>query len=228
MDVKKIQSKLQKLLALSTSPVEAEAKAAMDKARELMRKYNIREVDIPRDDDGGTDFIKTETVDGYTARHAAWESQLAAAICHCFDVECVIQRRPGKWNLMFIGTDSECTIVTDLYKRLRRTISKMSVAYARSTDGNYARLHKSYAFGMIKTVRDRLVKIYMELPTSTDLVLVKKEAIANKMQELFGGNLRKRKSAQPRDAQAYAQGVEDGKHVSLSRSVNGAAPSALT
>ncbi len=212
--------KLQKLLALSASPNKAEAEAAMKKCRGLMSAWGIRTIDV--DEQSNTVGIATAAVPGQTKKHRVWESFLAGSISGCFDAECVIQRSKVGWNVLFISTISEQDIIVDLYKRLRRIISHMSKKYACETDGHAAKLQKAYAFGMIETINGRLITIYKDAPSTTALVVIKEEAIAEKMNDMFG-SMRRHKTTPPSDEIAYVMGIEDGKHVPLSKSVGGAA-----
>jgi hypothetical protein len=119
---------------------------------------------------------------------------------------------------MFIASTSECAIIVDLYKRLRRTISIMGRMYAKTHEGQAAALKKAYAYGMNDTIYKRLVTIYKDTPDTRALVLVKKSAIQDKMQSLFG-DLKHHKASPPTDKKAFMQGVEDGKQVNLHKSL---------
>lgn len=221
MDVKKIQGKLQKLLALSASPNEAEAALAMAKCSELMEKYGIRTIDV--NEETNEVGIATARVPGQTKHHRVWESKLAGCIAGCFDAECVLESNGTGWNVMFITTISEQDIIIDLYKRLRRTISFMGKEYARTHKGNAAKLQKAYAYGMIVTIKGRLNTIYTEMAKTTALVVVKEQAIANKLEDLFGKDIGKHKGSPARDKGAYMQGMEDGENVNLNKSLGGSA-----
>lgn len=218
------QRKLQKLLALSASPNKAEADSAMKKCQILMEEWGIRTIDV--DEETNEANIKTAKVDGYTKKHRAWESKLAAIIADAFDAEAIIQRRQSGWNIMFIAGASERDIIVDLYKRLRRIISQMAKEYCRTNIGHNVSLQKSYAFGMINTIHTRLCTIYKDTPETTALVLVKKDAIVNEVQRMFP-DLGKSKPTPPKNREAYMQGKEDGKKVRLQRSVGGASAGAI-
>ena len=215
-NLKRIQLKLQKLLALSASENEAEASLAMEKCRELMTKYGIRTIDV--DEETNEVGISTACVDGYTKKHRTWESKLAAAIAGCFDAEALIQRNPHKWNIMFISGESERDIIVDLYKRLRRTISKMSKEYCTYNIGNNRSLQKSYAFGMIKTIRTRLHTIYLDIPETRALVVIKKQAVDARIKELFPG-ITKMNFAKPTNRDAFIKGEIDGKAIQLHKTI---------
>ncbi|RLI66830.1 MAG: hypothetical protein DRO67_00205 [Candidatus Asgardarchaeum californiense] len=216
MKIDKIQKRLQKLLALSASPNEAEASLAMQKCNELMEKYQIRTIDV--NEETHEVGIKTSRVQGYTKRHATWESKLAASICSCFDAEAIIHRKKDSWGIVFISSLSEHEIIVDLFKRLRRTISKLSKSYADNNVGNSLSLQKSYAFGMIDTIHGRLMTIYSNLPETTELVVFKKEAINNKIQDMFG-TISRQRIAPPTNRDAFIKGARDGRSVNINRAV---------
>lgn len=215
MEIADVQRILQKLLALSASPNAAEAKAAVDKASALMKKYNIRTIDV--DTETNEVGVSIAVVPGYTARHQTWESKLAAVLADVFDGEALVQRETGSWNMIFVLSESECVIAVDLFRLLRRTISKMGKEYARTHEGHAVSLQKSYNFGMIETIYGRLSLMYKDAPDTRALVLVKKDAIANRIASEFGkvGSLR----TSIKDSRAYARGVQDGKSVSLNKKI---------
>jgi len=217
-DLVDIQRRLQKLLALSASPNEAEALLAMEKASALMEKYNIRTIDVH--ESTNTADIDMDVVFGYTNKHRTWESKLGHIIAECFDGRIVIQRREENWNLAFIASKSELPIIIDLFIRLRRIISKMSKEYAGNTEGHTGALQRSYCFGMIHTIHSRLQGLYAEIPSTRALVVVKTDAIANKIAEKFG-KLSKLSISAHSNKEAYMRGRVDGKKVALHKSVHG-------
>lgn len=210
------QRKLSKLLALSASPNDAEAEAAMAKCQELMEEWGIRTVSINEETNEAD--ISTACVNGYTKKHRTWESKLAGDISYCFDSEAIIQRNVNSWNLIFIAGASEIDIIVDLYKRLRRIISKMSKEYCDNNIGNKVSLQKSYAFGMIGTIRNRLVTIYKDTPETRALVVTKQQAVNDTVFDMFG-SLNTNKPAPPTDRDAFMRGVEQGKYVNLHKSI---------
>ena len=217
MDITKVQKKLQKLMALSTSSNEHEAQSAMRKVEQLMKEHNIREIDVNVEDN--TADVTSGEVDGMTSRHRNWESRLASAIAFAFDGEVVIYKLPETWKLIFVAAKTENEIIINLYKKLRRIISIMANKYAKETEGNTVRLRNSYCNGMITTVSGRLNKIYKEVVSTTALVVVKKEAIDQKMFDMFG-TIRKHKAKVTADKDAYQQGKRDGSTVGLNAEIS--------
>jgi len=219
MDITAIHKRLQKLLALSSSPNEAEASLAMEKASEIMQKYNIRSIDV--DIDKKEAGVTSLSIDGLTKKFRPWEAELAAAISKSFDGKAVIHSANGQWQIIFVATTTEIVIISDLFKRLRRTVSVMASNYALSKKapvGVQVEMKVSYALGMTSTIYERLLRIYGKLSSSKDLILVKTDAIDKLISNLFG-SVGKSESSDPTHRSAFLKGVEDGHKVSLNRSV---------
>lgn len=210
-----IQRRLKKLLALSASPNKAEATLAMAKASEIMEKYNIRTMDV--DVDNNTANIATYTLNGYTVEHEKWESALAASIAAPFDAKAIIHynEKENRWCVVFVSSVSESMIIVDLYKRLRRVVSKFSKEYAR---GKRGAVKDSYAYGMVNTIHTRLTTLYKDTEESRALVLVKDTAIDEKIKSLFG-SIKDSKAPTAENKRAYLTGEKDGYSVSLHKSI---------
>jgi len=68
-DIEKVSDKIRKLLSLAGSPNEFEATAALEKAHELLEKYNLDIMDVETKDDNLPDLIQGETpYSGYWER----------------------------------------------------------------------------------------------------------------------------------------------------------------
>lgn len=214
-DVTSITRKLKKLLALSTSPNEAEAISALNKAQELMDRYGIRTIDV--DEETNSVDIGTSYVDGYTKRRSAWETKLAATIAGCFDGEAIVEYYKGGWQVMFLASKTDTDIITDLFIRLRRIISKMSTQYASTLDTHKGKAKKAYCVGAIETLHVRLQRMY-NMSDVNALVVVKKDAIAEEMEKRFG-ELKQVKDKPPTDIWAYLQGVEDANDININRTL---------
>lgn len=225
-ELDKIKRKLTKLLALSSSTNAAEAALAMEKCQELMQKYNIRTVDV--DEVNRTADVKDSAVEGYTDKHEQWESKLGAIIASCLDGVAVINLHPrnnAKWQLIFVAGTSEQEIIVDLFKRLRRSISIMAREYSTRK-----RERDAYITGMSVTIHERLKKIYAQNieVECRDLVIIKKDAVQNRLKEMFG-QLQRHKYRQTQiDRTAYLRGIQDGHKVRLGRSVQHQQHSRLT
>lgn len=224
MDIEKIHARLQKLLALSASPNEREALAAMEMCKKLMAKYNIRSVDV--DLKTKTANISSLTIPGYSRQRSLWQIELGASIAACFDGKCITSKfNDGSWKLTFIATNTEMILIKDLFIRLRRIIGKMSSIYADSRRGNRTILKNSYAHGVVEIIYWRLKEIYKTMkPEDSALVLVKEDSVNKYAYDLFPNlhedeELKKNTIA---SKLAYREGLLDGAKVNLSRSLNGA------
>lgn len=238
-----IKNKLKKLLALSASDNEHEARLAMEHAQALMKKHNLRIADVAADGSGA--HVKHQDIFGTTTHIPQWESSLSFCIATAFEGEAIRSsrvwdeyRQQVGWKTTFIAGRSDLEIITDLYERLRKTILRMSDDYVRTQKlcGNPIHpktLHNSYRQGLVATIDQRLQQLQANTRpdqskpvtpngmTGTELMVVKGKAVEQRLKKLFP---RIRCVSQPssvRDGGAYGQGQADGNNVSLHRSVGG-------
>ena len=216
MSVTNVQRKLQKLLALSESPNSSEAASAKNKISELMERYNIKIIDI--EDKSTIKGISTFSIKGYSTEFKSWESKLAAVIADPFNGKAVITNVEGRWGIMFISMENETGIIVDMYKRLRRIVSKMTTAYVNRNHGNKEILHNSYAFGMIKTIHERLLSIYQSTNNERALIVLKGDIIQKELKNIFG-TINTTKTAPAQDKSAFMKGMYDAKAIQLQRGI---------
>jgi len=219
-ELRKVQLKLSKLMALSASPNEAEASLALEKCNELMEKYGISCIDVDQE----TMTVSTDAifVQGYSKNMPKWIGMLASRSAGIFSTMVISRRdRDGKsWGgFSFVGGTSDVKIVTDLFIRLRRTISQMGKAYSENQLHPVVGAKIAYCTGVTITVCGRLERAFRT--TETGLVLVKKKEIDKHVQSLFGNNLKTRavQPTPPKDIYAMQAGLRDGEKVALHRSV---------
>lgn len=231
----KIVVKLQKLLALSASDNEHEAALAMIKAEQLMREHNLSLADVAMD--GSSAEVESAEVAGLTLSVQKWERMLGGCIATSFNGRSVYYRLGGSqgWKFTFVAGRTDLIIIVDLYKRLRQTIKRMSKAYVDANRSPYVSprtQHNSYRLGMVCTVWDRLVAVQSRSQsnhgekntyglTGTELLVVKQQAVDDRIDELFGKVKSAPKTRSKVDVSSFQQGQDDGKDISLHRSVNG-------
>lgn len=111
-----IKEKIKKLLALSGSPNEGEAKAALLKARQLMAKHKLSEKDLKHLDNQKVKHVTTTC--NYTTLTNAWACSLGITIaehycCHCFG-----SRTPGcKTNYVgFVGLEDDVEVCERVFR----------------------------------------------------------------------------------------------------------------
>jgi len=213
----KITKRLQKLLALAASPNVAEAASAMNKAQELMEKYNIRTVDV--DIETNTANVSHTVIPGYSRVRSMWQSELGASIAKCFDGTALnVRCTNGPWLTTFIASNTEIEIIKDLYLNLRRTIGRMAKVYSESRAGDPRTIRNAYAHGIVEVVYWRLKEVYKKMkPEDMALVLCKQESIDKLAASLFNEIKDEKPNKNVCDTEAYYQGLKDGKNVDLSQ-----------
>ena len=229
----KIITKLQKLLALSASDNENEAALAMTKAEELMREHNLSVADVALDGSGA--HVGSVEVEGLTKTSQSWEISLGSSIAKAFNGRAIRTRNSNGWNFTFVAGQTDLTIITDLFERLRPTIKRMSQAYVIRvkdfTKVHGKSLHNSYRLGMIKTISQRLERLKQNTAptdsrnafgmTGTALMVIKDKAVDQRVNRLFPRVRTTMSRASRVDGNAYQQGMTDGNNISLHRSVDG-------
>lgn len=88
------REKIAMLLALAQSPVEAEAKAALLKARELMAKYKLSMDDVAQADQ--SKVVDKEIGLSSTTQSTPWAASLASTIAQHYSCKSYITRARGK------------------------------------------------------------------------------------------------------------------------------------
>jgi len=230
----KIIEKLQKLLALSGSDNEHEADMAMRKAEELMREHNLSVADVALNGSGA--HVNSADVVGLTKSSQKWEMFLGTSIAKTFNGAAIRCRSAQGWKFTFVAGRTDLELIVDLYERLRRTIRRMSDAYVSSSahPGLVAprTLHNSYRLGMIPIISKRLKQLQENTApkddtrntygmTGRELMIVKDRAVEQRVNKLFPRVKTTHAKASSVEGSAYRQGQNDGRNVSLHRSVHG-------
>ncbi len=238
-----IKERLKKCLALATSNNEHEAALAMEKAREIMTRYNLRTIDLT---DSGDFTIEQRIIYGSTKSVQLWEASLAGAVARSFDGACLYQQAGDGWKLFFMAARTDLEIIVDLFERIRvRTLlmSKRYVAAARQDEKTYRiapiTLHNSYRRGVVEAVRTRLMALQQAtrpepivapdgLGCGRDLIVAKKDAVNDFLNKEHPDVGRARRERVRGISSAYSAGQEDGATINLHRSlVGGEAPLAI-
>jgi len=225
LELDKIIDKIQKLIALSASPVEAEAKLAMDKAGELMAKYEISIAEI-REASGKSinSEIESITIDGIGETRRTWEDLLGLAISNAFDSQIIMTSRyegyTKQWQICFIGHKNDVELCVYFHKFLRRhTWGMARTTFSKKKDQD------SYCYGIVDTLKERLEEMYkkkqqMMDSTCTALVVTKKGAVDLKMNQMFPNLRLKNLNAHAKNWNAYQKGTKDGHDINISRPIS--------
>ncbi|MFS8367851.1 DUF2786 domain-containing protein [Acetobacter oryzifermentans] len=157
----KLIERIKRLLALSKSPNEHEAAAAMSKAQELMRELSITEEDLEL-----TDFatVRTDTLlvkSGH--KLPVYVSDLACLMETAFGVECIFSDGQRNKDVIFVGTKSKTEICVYTWTVLARILKtkmaeyKFSITHLKCSPGKKAALAEEYCEGWVSGVRQNIV-----------------------------------------------------------------------
>lgn len=176
----KAESKVKKLLALSSSPFEEEADSALSKANEMMKEYSL-------------DYISKEDnrlfgVDGKElGRVDTWRGILYRIIGEMTGCFAVIQKRNRKSHVSFFGSREQ--VESALYLNLY-----FEDALEKEYKKNKSRLYgigekNAFLYGLCVTLGNKVRKKY----TETSLVL-SQEKSKSRLKEILNGRFTKRHS----------------------------------
>ena len=214
----KVLSKIQKLLCLAAdNPDSPESKLAAERAAEMMAKYDVGFEDIKEDGtmaDGGIDEV---SISANAKHHQVWESQLAGALCDCFDCKRLVNSYED--TRTFVGAKSDVKIVVWFYKYLRLRIAKQAEqAYRLQKD------QKIFGLGAVQSLSPRLVAMYKKkkeviLSDSRALMVNKQLAVNNYFDAKYRGLSRKSYSTGSGSRAAMNAGVAAGASMSINQQV---------
>ncbi|MEG1335261.1 MAG: DUF2786 domain-containing protein [Clostridiales bacterium] len=147
--------KIEKLLALSESPNEAEAKSALLKARELMAKHKISQGDLNHNQ---SDVIRFNTDVSFSKRREVFIPLLAKVIAERNCCKALCSRIKGKqttWIVIY-GFEDDAKVVDAVIKYSLQFIRHKTQKIIKNTKKNgYGAdvtkdLANSYSFGFIE------------------------------------------------------------------------------
>lgn len=213
-----IIQKIKKLLALSESSNEHEAKLAMFKAQELLAKHKISLKEI--EDHKNIDVIEGKT--NITFRQGKWKGRLADVIAENFG--CYHFYRTNRSHMIiFMGKDEDVTVCTIVLEYaidcINSVVKKLRYEYQKdgySTKG----LENDYALGFIEGLSNAFEK-QKEANQEWGLVLVRdKEVVEAYEKKEFSRTINTNTKFQGFN-EVYFQGVEDGENFSISDRIAG-------
>lgn len=237
--------KLEKLFALGApgrGATEAEMMLAMDKAREIMDKYNISLADVQENETSQptmTDKVEVGQEILEVAKLSEWLT-LANAVCRITGTRILLGwAGRGKKAIYWIGDLRDVSVAKALFLALRNQIESMAKsAYPRgegwdgkSKSHDCREKRRGYVAGISARLAQRAGEEDKQAAVvtpkeSTALVLVRKtkvDAIAKWMAEKYPRLGRSRVgSGGARNSSAYQRGYADGGSVSLGTSGIGA------
>ena len=155
------KEKIKKLLALSESSNEHEAKAALLKAKELMAEYKIAEVDLV--DARNRKVKRIDTGCYYTKRGEFWISKLAQVIAenYCCRSASSVYKGAQKRQVIFIGLEDDVDLCAKIFEYAVDSARKFGKGYLKEKYKGYSltvqdknRVKNSYAYGFTLGVKE--------------------------------------------------------------------------
>lgn len=232
-DREKTIDRIQKLLALATSPYDGEAQSAMEKAGQLLVRAGLtmEEVQAQKTEDSRIEVVRvTERAD-----RKGWLESLAVHVAKTFDCEVLKAHRTysdeslRRHVMIFIGLKRDVEIAASIFTYLTRQVNDLADGFrfslGRSARGNGHALEvDAYRIGVVKTVGRRLREVFAAKTAtigSTELVLVKSQLVTAACKRFFPNVNTSRQTKKTGSYEAYQKGLTDGARVAINRMVDG-------
>ncbi len=167
----KVIAKIQKLFALASSPNEAEAKSAMEKAHALLSAYNLSMSDVK-----GTTETAVSSVDVPETREHLWRSSLFFSVCTFNFCAMVKIKGPGSAvTYQIFGREANVASTIAMHDYLVSCVLRLTKS-AREVIGGF--VPQDFKFGMVQRLGERMQEIRMAEKDEgcTALVVVDTEA----------------------------------------------------
>lgn len=206
----KIIEKIQKLLALSESPNQNEAEAAMAKAQELMVKHNI-EMSSVQDHD--SEYIN-ETTETFQ-REGVETKYVNSILTEFFFVKIIKSNRIGFKYFNFVGEKNNVKTALHMRQYLTNTFKHLWNEYKQET-GAPTKAKQSFYYGLWQGFSAKMQEQRVSAQEKYEMVLVEDPKVEEKVQELFK-NLRKggSRSVNAGDSAARSAGYSQGRNLNV-------------
>lgn len=210
------KDKIRKLLALAESPVEAEAKAALLKARQLMAEHKLREEDCLE-----PEKLKVkEALVGVTCtkRLNSWMTDLAAIIAENYCCKAWMAKRRGMQTIEigFIGFEDDFEVCERIFKYAVDCVlshcKRIRKEYRDIYTGKHlGKMCDAYGYGFARGVEEAFKRQTQE-NQEWGLVLIIPQEVKDKTAEMGEASVFKEFEAPEHTSQIQAmrEGYEDG------------------
>lgn len=214
----KIIEKIQKLLALATSPNENEAKAAAAKANALLVKHNITMQDVE------VDLSYEKDVLDVNRRRPVEAKYINSILIGHFFVKIVERRnrREGTTTHFILGEETNVQVAKYIHSFLTRKFKELWVVYKKENDlpSSYK---QSYYAGLMTGLDQQLTEKRQSTEQEYGIVLVDDPALNKFMNDAFNNNLKdsnQKFKIRVRDRQAMDDGAAAGKNLNIARGLD--------
>ena len=223
----RVVERVKKLLSLAGSPNENEARAAMDKARRLLLKYNVDLVEA----DGERGFTRRR-LGPVKGRHASWELWLAMILNDFFFVEVLWARSYAAGRdlegtvLEVYGTPANADMAEYVHGYLTWLVRSLWDDYRaqRSLEGQRERMR--YWAGLLQGFHDQLSRgrrAGSAAGAASEELVWKGDARLRAYYRYHNPRVVTRQSAGVAATEAFDHGVEAGRRIRLRRPLSGGA-----
>lgn len=205
--------KVEKLLRLGdNNSSEAEAKAAILKARKLMAEHNIKMAELYIDEQK-EEIVRDDTILQYGV--AWWHLDLHNIIASNFRCESITGLRyesrfdtRRKRKLWLLGYKTDVAIATEVFFYAVESVTYNANRY-EYLNGKSGK--KSYIAGYVMGIKKALEMQTEKLSSETALVLVTPQEVKDELYNICKGKTHNRKVGNIHDMSARVAGFEDGK-----------------
>ncbi len=226
MTTEELLSKIQRLLALSGSPNEHEAKLALAKAQNLMIEHNVSIEEVQGFQENTTNFT-TDTAYKHESQTLPYEMEWVLVVIKDFFFVRTITSPQWEWlknnninrkkkkiiNILFFGTPENIAVAKHVFHYLRRTFRELWIQYKNQHNAQrYAA--KSFYYGLYHGFTTKLTeerKVYNE-KTQTALTIIN-DLLEEELNKQF--KLVSKKLNTGHSQKAYDDGFIQGKKINL-------------
>jgi len=214
---------LKKVLSLADSPNEHEAQAAVNKARRLLLDYNLDVVSLDRERQ-----FEARSLGPVKGRRASWELWLAMVLNEFFFVEVLWARtydaardRDGSVLRVF-GTRSNLDMAAYVYDYLAALLPRLWAAYRERAGltGNGERLR--YWAGVVQGFHAKLGEQARDLAAGSEALVWQGDPRLREYYRHHNPRVETRRTSGVRASEAYRDGVDEGRKVSIRRPLSDA------
>lgn len=221
------KEKIRKLLALAESPVEAEAQAALLKARQLMAEHKLTERECREVEKQTVKDVLTDIT--CSKRREPWIVPLSATIGESYCCKGYRKRYYGQQtqHVGFIGLEDDVEICIAVFKYavdcIRSGVKNIKREYADYT-AYYSKFIKqecdSYGYGFVRGIDAAFERQGEENREEWGLVLVMPKEVTEAAQHL-GHEHFKSRAEENLSGGAYRQGYAEGREFDPTRRIAG-------
>lgn len=211
----KIAQKIKKLLALATSDNENEAKAATEKAEELLVKHNLKTADLKEEEE----FYDRKSIE---KKWATTEDKFVSSILARFFFVTVIKsrkRKAEKTVLILLGKETNVEIAMYAYEFLSRAYIDLFAAYKKETKCP-ATYRQSYYLGLTEGIAEKLKIKREDVEQSMGLVVVPDEGLKEYVQSQIGNTRPSSQRINMQSAAAKNEGQKAGRSLNINKGVS--------